>query len=128
MSCWVVPTVAAEIWGMSVDSIWKKIASGEIPHRMDEGWTFVDCAPGGPIFCPPKLPASERPPTWTTITEEELKALSDEPEPPAIKQFQDEDQEQDPDPEPEVSSFKNWRTARQRTAKLRLAPPRFSNV
>ena len=131
MSCWVVPSVAAEIWGMSVESVWAKVASGEIPHRMDEGWTFVDCAPSGPVFCPPKLAPDERPPTWTMIADQELTALADVPAAAESHSFAaeiSEEEDPNPDPEPEVSNFKHWRTARQRTAKMRLAPPRFSSV
>ena len=120
MSCWVVPTVAAEIWGMPVEHVLGKIDSGEIPHRRDNGWIFVDVAPDSPVVVPLKRHPSERPPTFTLITFDELEALSAIATPP--------EEDAHPDPHPEVSTFKNWHTARQRTSRLRVPPARFANA
>jgi hypothetical protein len=107
MPCWVVPTVAAEIWGMSVDQILMKIDAGELDVRHERGWMFVDVAPGGEVITPVRrLPRSERPRTYTVVAEDDG----------------------DCDPEPEVSTFSDWRKGRQRTARIRLAPAKFAEV
>jgi hypothetical protein len=45
MSCWVVPSVAAEFWGVSLDAVWARIYAGQVPHKRDGGFVFVDVAP-----------------------------------------------------------------------------------
>jgi hypothetical protein len=73
MSCWVVPTVAAEFWGVPLQQVLDGMASGEITSKIDSGFTFVDVAPDSPIFEAPK------PPTCMVVSNEELAALNDEP-------------------------------------------------
>ena len=48
MSCWVVPSVAAELWGCTVDAVLNAIRNGKVPTKDDAGWTFVDVAPESP--------------------------------------------------------------------------------
>jgi len=45
MSCWAVPSVAAELWGCTVDSVLMAIRNGEVRTYQEAGWTFVDVAP-----------------------------------------------------------------------------------
>jgi hypothetical protein len=45
MSCWVVPSVAAEFWGVSLDVVWARIYAGQVPNKRDGGFVFVDVAP-----------------------------------------------------------------------------------
>jgi hypothetical protein len=45
MSCWVVPTVAAEYWGVSLDVVWRRLYEGLVPHKSDEGFVFIDVDP-----------------------------------------------------------------------------------
>ena len=45
MSCWVVPTVAAEYWGISLDVVWRRVTDGLVPHKSDSGFLFVDVDP-----------------------------------------------------------------------------------
>jgi hypothetical protein len=61
MSCWVVPSVAAELWGISVSQILERASRGEIPSRQELGFTMVDISPETPTvqmvkarFGPPK--------------------------------------------------------------------------
>ncbi len=117
MPCWVVPTVAAEIWGIGVDQILMKIEAAELEVRHENGWLFVDVAPGGEIAMPTsKLPRPQRMRTYTMVTREEENALTREGS----------EADAHPDPEPEVSTFSDWRKGRQRTARIRLAPPKFA--
>ena len=60
MSCWVAPTVAAEIWGVSVQQVMERIAAGSFPCKVELGFTVVDIAPG----CFPKPP---RPDTFKVV-------------------------------------------------------------
>ena len=138
MPCWVVPTIAAEIWGISVEQVLSKIESGEVTTLDERGWTFVDIAPGAPPFDFRRKP-EDRPPTYTPISDQELALLADDegpveppvtvPEEPDIGAFDELDlDEQHPDPDEEQSTFKNWRNARGRTSRLRLAPPKFQTI
>lgn len=78
MSCWVAPIIAAEMWKVSVQSVLDGIQNGTIPTQMEEGFTFVDIAPDGPRFEPPRAYRKEnRPPTFVLITQEEADALND---------------------------------------------------
>src|SRR5258708_2501356 len=36
MSCWVVPTVAAEYWGVTLDVVWDRIHSDLVPHKTEQ--------------------------------------------------------------------------------------------
>jgi hypothetical protein len=50
MSCWVVPSVAAELWGCTVDAVLAAMRNGNVPTKEDAGWTFVDVAPDSPTL------------------------------------------------------------------------------
>ena len=45
MSCWVVPVVAAEYWGVSLDAVWGRIYNDHVPHKVERGFVFVDLDP-----------------------------------------------------------------------------------
>jgi hypothetical protein len=47
MPSWVAPSVAAEIWGVSVDHVLSGIANGSIPSFVDGQFLFVDMAGHG---------------------------------------------------------------------------------
>ncbi|MGH7178800.1 MAG: hypothetical protein ACREJC_15585, partial [Tepidisphaeraceae bacterium] len=78
MSCWVVPTVAADVWGVSVQHILEQVRHGTIPHKSEEGFLFVDIAPESPQLEP--APTSARQPlSYTVVTSEEVAALATAP-------------------------------------------------
>src|SRR5690348_17077985 len=64
MSCWVVPTIAADLWGCTVENVWAAIRDGRIPTREENGWLFVDAAPHGADIA---LPRPLRPATFTPV-------------------------------------------------------------
>ncbi len=66
MSCWVVPTVAAELWGVSVDTILTRARAGDVPTKTENGFMFVDVAPDSHRI---ETPKSLRPPTYTVASE-----------------------------------------------------------
>ena len=74
MACWVVPTVAAELWGVSLQQVLDAILSGAISSRQDSDFTFVDVAPGSPTVRLPRI-LRHNPPTFTPVSDEELLAL-----------------------------------------------------
>lgn len=121
MSCWVAPSLAAEMWGMALDQVMERIRSGEIEAKHEHGFTFVDVAPYSKRVERPKLPPGERPATFTVISDEELAALGcDE----AVEEDVDENVAEEE--ESAAGSLGDWRAARKSTSRGRLAPLRKS--
>jgi hypothetical protein len=77
MSCWVVPTIAAELWGVPVQQVFQKINAGQVPSKYEKGFTFVDVAPESPVCAPaqPLRPPEPPPPTFRVVSREEIIAL-----------------------------------------------------
>jgi hypothetical protein len=48
MSCWVVPDVAAELWGISVEEVMESVQAGRVPSRREFHFLLVDVAPDSP--------------------------------------------------------------------------------
>jgi hypothetical protein len=78
MSCWVVPSIAAELWGVSVEQVLSGMKAGHIPSKQELGRMFVDVAPNSPKIETPRPLRAPAPPTWTAVTPEEAVALVDE--------------------------------------------------
>src|SRR5206468_1546166 len=108
MSCWVVPSLAAELWHIPLERLLRGIRDGEIAARDHEGFTFVNMAPDGPRIA--------RPQTFTLVSEP-----PDEPDPSTY---------QPPQPEPEEGfeddtaskELGDWRAARRKASRLRIPP------
>ena len=121
MSCWVVPTIAAEVWGVPVEHLLQRIRDGELAYRVDEGFMFVDVAP-------PPPPKVEHPPTFTALSQAELDALRDAEEElvkapePVVAQVNEDEESQSPDDDEASVDLGDWRTARQRVAMTRIPP------
>ena len=75
MSCWVVPSVAAELWNCSIDSVMDAIREGSVPTKEDSGWTFIDVAPDSPKLVTPKCVRPPTPDTYAVVSEAETLAL-----------------------------------------------------
>ena len=99
MSCWVVPSVAAELWGCTVDAVLSAIQNGKVPTKEDAGWTFVDVAPESPKLEAPKSVRPPTPETYAVVSQAETNALHDETE-----------------------MRSDWRKVRQSTSASRRAP------
>src|SRR4051812_37205137 len=67
MSCWVVPQVAAEIWGISLSEVLSRIHSGVVVSKMEYGFLVVDTAPLGPMFHSTAAEGKAKPPTWVEV-------------------------------------------------------------
>jgi hypothetical protein len=122
MSCWVVPTVAAELWGVSVQQVLDAILSGLISARKESDFTFVDVAPGSPTVRRPRFLRND-PPTFTAVSDEELLALMADDE--AVPQPQIAPEPNAPPMSDEMSALiemGDWRRARRMTATLRKPP------
>lgn len=102
MSCWVVPAVAADLWGVSLVSVLEAIRLGELPSRRDCDFLLVDVAPDSPQVPPPKpyKAAPPPPPTFAPAVDAE----DDEPE--------------------ERGEALNYRAARATASRQRIGPPR----
>jgi hypothetical protein len=108
MSCWVVPTVAAEYWGITLDVVWRRIYNGQIPHKFESGFALVDVDPWRPD-ADGVLP-HDVPPTF--VLPEDSQA-ADAIDSPLIEQFQSEVPQEAPveswsfrDEEEETSQWK----------------------
>jgi hypothetical protein len=116
MPCWVVPTLAAELWGVSVETILDGIRDGSIPSRNEGGFVFVAAYQD-------VASKAARPPTFTVITQQELHALMEEP--PPAEGLADEASDE-PDTLPESNEpqrdIADWRQIRAATAHRRRPP------
>ncbi|HTL29813.1 MAG TPA: hypothetical protein VL282_11345 [Tepidisphaeraceae bacterium] len=122
MSCWVVPTVAAELWGVTVQQVLDAIHSGSISIRQQHDFTFVDVAPGSPTVRRPKPFREPHPPTYAPITDEELCALMSEDAPEPQETPSDEIAPMMSDEMAALIQMGDWRRARRITSGLRKPP------
>lgn len=90
--------MAAELWRVPLATVLEKARAGVIPSKLENGFTFIDVAPGGETRC--KTPEALRPATFTVVTTEESLALQ----------------------QPLENQVEDWRMARQSTARSRLGP------
>jgi len=103
MSCWVVPTVAAELWGVSVSDVLNQVESGSISTKTEYGFLLVDVAPQSPRF--ERSAADQpRPLTYTPI--------------PVLEAT---DAENEPEQEVEEGEL-DWKATRSSVARLRRPP------
>jgi hypothetical protein len=139
MSCWVVPSLAAELWHIPLSDLLQRIRDGMLPVLREEGWTFVDVAPEGHQVSRPSLPPEQRPPPYTLVAEStppalsigEVLALSDDT-PPAAPPTSSEELSEDEEMLVEDESVDDvgtidlgdWRAARAKNSRLRRPPPR----
>ena len=129
MSCWVVAMVAAEMWGVPVEQILAKVRSGEVPSKAEDGFLFIDVAPGSPRCDPPKSLRQPHPPTYVVISRADLDALSAidqsaDPPPPADATTAAKANTGDSADEsiPMPISIDDWRRGRNTASRSRRAP------
>ncbi|MBC8107998.1 MAG: hypothetical protein H7Z14_15530 [Anaerolineae bacterium] len=116
MSCWVVPTVAAELWGVAVDTILDRARSGVVPSKTENGFMFVDVAPNSTRCDPPKGIRPPSPPTFTVVTEVKASALR------IANDTNDANDTAEPVQQP--VTLDDWRTGRVLASRTRK-PPKF---
>jgi hypothetical protein len=125
MSCWVVPSVAAEFLGISIAAVLEQARSGLIPTKSELGFTLLDVAPNSPRVETGFRAPTTAPRTYRTTVSDELSAAEQE----ALGA----DDAIDPTLEPEeVAALAegtlepdqtfDWRKARQHAGRQRRAP------
>ena len=67
MACWVVPAIAAELWGVTVNHVLAGIRDGSVASRAEHGFVFVDAAPCGHTYHRPRRPGERPPATFVLI-------------------------------------------------------------
>jgi hypothetical protein len=149
MPSWVVPAVAAELWGVAVAHVLADVAAGRIPSRTEGTFVFVDIDPASagaagaapaPVGQAPDVPAAEtRPATYRRslawaqaapqqpiVTPEERQALMEGAE--AVIDDDDADDDDTPygdAPAPGTLSdddVPNWDEVRARVSRTRRPP------
>jgi len=100
MSCWVVPSLAAELWRMPLEQVLKLVREGSVPSKEEEGFTFIDVAPESPKMGPTFLPAADADDVDVLLVDGDQESLSEESE-----------------------EFGDWRAARARVSLTRIGPP-----
>ena len=142
MSCWVVPAVAAEYWGVTLDVVWERIYSDLVPHKTERGFVFVDVDPWHPncdgfllhdppaTFVPADVSAIAEPVTSDTLVYENAPATEDEllqQEVLSLEETAILDEEELPDLDEEESATfgrLSWQEVRQSVSRTRRPPPR----
>lgn len=139
MPCWVVPVIAAELWGVSLEHLLLGIADGTVPSRTDCGFVVVDVAPDSAVYERPRA-AGPPPPTFVVVKEasEELPiAAAELPEraapeltwaPPEIASDTFDGEIPPLDEEEDDKPIANWRQVRSSVGRSRMPPPRIPPV
>jgi len=111
MSCWVVPNVAADLWGMSLADVMAAVHDGRATLKRDEGFDLIDVAPHGKEICRPDgCKHTQRPAMHRLVSKMEIDEL--------LAPLGAESERPD-------ETF-NWRRARSETSFKRKAPGTFA--
>jgi hypothetical protein len=127
MPCWVVPVVAAELWGVGVDHVLRAVADGHVPSKQEYGFTVVDVAPDGAHCPPPRGPDQPAPPTFVLL--EDLTPTPPPAEIPFVPQAIDHDDSSELPPldeEEDDVPIAHWREVRSRVGRTRQPPKRLA--
>jgi len=71
MACWVVPAIAAELWGVSLNHVLAGIRDGSITSRHEHGFLCVDAAPDSYTYHRPRRPDEPPLPTYVLVRSED---------------------------------------------------------
>ena len=123
MSCWVVPSLAAELWHMPLEILLRCMGEGQVLSKHENGFTFVDVAPSGPKLTRPMTPPHLRPPTFTMAKEEDGAAETNPLPAPNEQVVEPEEGFEDETASKELG---DWRAARRKASRLRVPPPKRS--
>src|SRR5687767_9805480 len=126
MSCWVVPIVAAEIWGISLNEVLARIAAGAVVSKMEYGFLLVDTAPLGPLFRSTCAEGQAKPPTFVEV-QTWVESDSDEDSIEIEETIDDAGMDLDVDgdsieEEPDDGVALGWRQQRAASARMRKPP------
>ena len=135
MPSWVLPAVAAELWGCSIEHVMAEVAAGRVRSRTEREFTFVDVDPDG-VGAVMEEPSESRrlayrrslawamvAPSTPVVTAEERDALLNEP---VLDQGDPaEDAPPGDAPEPQAltdDDVPDWEAVRARVARTRRPP------
>ena len=140
MACWVVPAIAAELWGLDIQHVLGAIADGSIASREEYGFTVVDVAPDSATYQRQRRPDEPAPPTYVAVSrdtdEADPRSLlpifpADDsnsvpvPIPVPVDETLEEDPEIPPlDEEEDDKPISDWRDVRSRVGRSRVPPRR----
>jgi hypothetical protein len=112
MSCWVVPALAAELWGISLQQVLKGIKEGTIPSREEHGFTFVQTGEEAqPIIAPVQMRPADRPSTFImSHSDDKIEDTSDESEDVVTQEEHD------------ALVLPDWRQVRRAVGRTRVPP------
>jgi len=124
MPCWVVPAVASEIWNVAVEQILSAVRSGQIPCKHENGFTFVDVAPGA---APAHFEAKPRPKPITYKVPRSQTPGDPIPLPRPAEiitpvEMQELHTDAPCDPSDDLSAMGDWRKGRRNASARRVAP------
>jgi hypothetical protein len=126
MSAWVAPSIAAEIWGISVDQVLAGIADGSVQSYVDGQFLFVDLGRQGLPMTTPRERKLE-----AVVTEEEIAALTFQPIDSASEPLLSEMTMSEPSvaneqilqvTDEDFGNNSDWRLSREQTSRLRKPP------
>lgn len=129
MSCWVVPAVAAEFWGIPVDAVLARVRDGLVEHKTEQGFVFVDVAPWSIDFVAAR-PIGPAPPTFVAATDDETLRPAHEAPPEIATSDREEPVADDEegllaslsDEETESFSRLSWQEVRRNVSRTRRRP------
>jgi hypothetical protein len=70
MSCWVVPAIAAELWGVTLAQVLAGVADGTVRWQREHGFLFVDASARCHSHQTTRKPEGPPPPTFVPVTRE----------------------------------------------------------
>jgi hypothetical protein len=105
MACWVVPAIAAELWGVTVNHVLAGMRDGSIASRHEHGFVFVDAAPGSYTYHRPRRPDEPPLPTYVLVQPDDASPAAEEPSAVPLQVVEDDelsplDEEEDNTPLP----------------------------
>lgn len=121
MPCWVVPSVASEIWHVPVDQILAAIKSGKLAHKAENGFTFVDVDPHAALPAAPPPRARVKPISYKVVRSRENDQPLQLPRPAEVITPAEQEELAAAEATP-TSAMGDWRRGR-RGATARRTPP-----
>src|SRR3954468_3692676 len=83
MPGWVLPAVAAELWGVPIEQVMADVAAGRVHSRVEGEFIFVDVQPAGadePQRAPAVPPAPyRRSLAWSAPSDSDFESIASDP-------------------------------------------------
>ena len=135
MPSWVLPAVAAELWGVTVEHVLAEVSAGRVRSRTEREFTFVDIDPNGDTGSADRPSESRRlayrrslawamvAPSAPIVTAEERDALLGDP----VMEQRDADENGPLGDAPEPAQLSpddvpDWQQVRARVSRMRRPP------